>query len=133
MAADIGYGITFGIYNGATYTNVALVTSCTPPQFARDAVDTTHMLSTSKYREFVPGLINGGSPSITINYAPSNADVLVTALQASTLGSFRITFSNAVTVTFSGVPTAYQPGSMTPDSKMTATFTLQISGIPVWA
>jgi hypothetical protein len=131
--ADIGYGLTFGIYNGSTYVSVAEVVNITPPQLSRDAVETTDMESPDRYREYIPGLLDGGEASITISYTPSASDVIVTALTASTLGSFRITHANAVTVTFSAVVTGYAPGEHTPDGKMEATATFKVSGKPVWA
>lgn len=133
MTAMIGYGLTFGIYNGSTYTNVAEVTGATAPQYSRDAVETTHMTSTNKYRTYIPGLLDAGEASLTLNYDPSNADVIIAAMEASSNGQFKITFPDSVTVVFSAVVTAYQIGEVTPDGKMTASATFKVSGQPTWA
>jgi hypothetical protein len=130
--AAIAYSSTFGIWNGASYTNVAEVTNITPPQYTRDAIEATHHASPNSYREYIPGMIDGGEVSIEINYVPSNADVIIAALQSSSAGQFRITHANGVSVTFSAVVTGYSPETPI-DGKMSATATFKVSGRPTWA
>ena len=133
MTAMIGLTTTLGIYNGSTYTNVIEVTAITPPQYSRDAVETTHLLSTNGYRTFIGGLKDGGSVSFDINWDPSNSDVVIAALEAATNGQFKITFPDATTCVFGGVVTGYQLGQVTPDGKLTASATIKTSGQPTWA
>jgi len=130
--ADIGYNSTFGIYNGVSYVNVGEVFAITPPGYARDAIETTHMTSANRYREFIAGLLDAGEASIEYNYTPAAAEVVYTAMQSNSLGSFRITHPNGVTLTFSAVVTAWTPG-IPMDDRMTGTATFKISGRPVWA
>lgn len=130
--ATIGYGALFGIFNGTTYVAVAELLKVTPPQYSRDAVETTHMQSTGRYREFIPGMLNGGEVTLEISFTPSAADVILAALENNSLGSFRITHQSGITVTFSAVPTNYNPG-LTIDDRNTASVTLKVSGKPLWA
>ena len=129
--AAIGYATTLGIWNGASYTAVAEITSITPPGFSRDAIEATHMASPSQHREFIAGLVDAGEVALEINYVPAVAEQLRTALTAG-VGQFCITHPNGVTCTFSGVVTSYQPSTPI-DDKMTAAVTIKVSGVPAWA
>ena len=132
MVAQIAYGATFGIWNGSAYVNVAEITNVSPPQYSRDAVETTHMLSTNKYRTFIPGLLDAGEASLTLNYDASAADVIIAAMEAGT-GQFKITFGDANAVVFNAVVTGYQIAEMSPEAKQSATATFKVSGQPVWS
>lgn len=129
--ADIGYNSTFGIYNGSTYVSVGEVQSITPPGYSRDAIESTHMTSPNRYREFIAGLMDAGEASIAYSYTPSTTEAVYTAMQAG-VGSFRITHPNGVTLTFSAVVTAWTP-DLTFDDKMGGAATFKVSGRPVWA
>lgn len=127
--AAIGYQATFGIGDGGapeTFTDVAEVVTITPPSMIRESIDATHLESPGKYKEFIAGLAESGDATITINFVPSAADVLVTAFDAES-GNFQITFPNSVTMTFSGIVTGYELGELSVD-KMTATFTVKATG-----
>jgi hypothetical protein len=129
--AAIGYQSIFGIWNGASFTNVAEVTNVSPPQYARDAIEATHHGSPNGYREYIPGMMDAGDVTLEINYIPSAADTIIAALQAGR-GQFRITLPNAISVTFSGIVTAYSPEAPL-DGKMSATVTIKVDGRPAWA
>jgi hypothetical protein len=130
MAASIGYGTTFSIGSGSplTYTAVAQVTSVTPPNYARDAIEATHMTSPGSYREFIPGLMDAGEATIELNYIASATDTLIAALDAG-VGNFRITFPNGVDWNFTAIVTAYAVTAPLAD-KMTATATFKVTGEP---
>lgn len=130
--ATIGYGATFGIYNGTTYDAVAEVTAITPPSRSRDTIEATHLESPDKYKEFVAALAEAGEASIAINFVASASDVLVAAFDAET-GQFEITFPNGVTMQFNGIVTGHEFGEIVADDKMSATFTVKASGKPVLA
>lgn len=133
--ADIGHGSSFAISDdqttGGVFTAVAGVTSITPPNYTRDAIEHTDMASPSEAREYLAGLIDAGEVTIELNYVPSASDVIIAALTTG-LGAFRITFPNGVTWTFLAVPTNYAPGAPL-DDKLTATATFKISGLPTLA
>lgn len=127
----IGYQTQFAIFNGTSYVAVAEVTNVTPAQYSRDAIEATHNASPNAAREFIPGLIDAGELTLSINYIPAVADTIIAAMRAG-LGQFRVTFPNGVTCTFSGVITGYSPEAPL-DDKMAATVTIKASGLPVWA
>ncbi len=130
--STIGYGITFAIWNGASYTNFVEVLDAIPPQYSRDAIDATHHASPAGFKEYIPGLKDGGEVTMTLNYIPSASDAYLAAFNASSAGQFRITLPNAVTCTFGGVITSYAPNTPR-DDKMTSEIVIKVSGQPVWA
>lgn len=130
--AAISYGARFGIEGPTTgtYAYVAEVTSITPPSLSRDTVDATHLESPDGAKEYIAGLIDTGEASISINYAPSASDVLMASFNAPK-DNFRILFpGGAVALNFAGIVTGYEIGELTPDGKMTATFTVKPTGKP---
>lgn len=127
--ASIGYGTQFAISidSGTTYTNLANVTSITPPSKSADIIDVTHMESPDQTREFLGGMINPGECSLEIDFDPSSAtDVLLTGLDPQLKYPCRITFRNGTVWDFTGFLTAYEP-EIPVDDKMTATVTFKIT------
>lgn len=129
--ASIGYGSFFHISqdNGATWIDLAEVYDITPPNDTVDEVDATHMQSPNRTREFIPGLIDPGEASFEMNFVPGSASDLKIA-EIKTAGErvkCRVTFPNAVTWTFSGWVSGYEPAVPT-DDKMTATVTWRVTG-----
>lgn len=129
--AQLGHGAKFCIKNGSGYPALAKVTTIKPPGLSRDAVDVTDMDTPDKARAFLGGLVNGGTAGVTVNFVPSAAHALMTAFMADE-GEFRIIFPKGdFQMDFTGVPTNFQISDTVIDDKMTATFDLQVSGLPV--
>lgn len=126
----IGYNSTYEISTdgGSTWVEVDEIGSITPPSFTTDSVDATHMKSPNRTREFVPGLIDPGDASFTINWIPGSAsDVLLKALQVNgtTFGA-RETYPNGVTSTYTGL--VQQLSAAVPlDDKMTMDVTIKVA------
>lgn len=110
------------------------VTSVTPPQRTRDTIDVTHHESTGDYREFLSNLIDAGEATFVVNHVPgSAADLLIEGAFASgALQAFAIdvnkTGSGQRRIAGSAIVTAYTPGDVVIDDKMSATITLKVSG-----
>ena len=133
-SAIIGYGSTFAIGDGGgpeTFTAVAEVTSITPPNYSRDAVDVTHMNSDDTFREYIAGLMDAGEVQIELNYIPNASDVLIAALEAGKQ-NYQITMPNSVTFTFAAVMTDFSLQAPNED-KLTASATFKVSGKPTLA
>lgn len=132
--AAIGYGTFFHISedNGSTWTELGEVFDVTPPNDTVDEVDATHMQSPGRTREFIPGLIDPGEASFEQNFIPgSPSDLKIRALKvAGTRVKCRITYPNAVTWTFTGWVSGYEPAVPNED-KMTASVTWRVSGSTV--
>ena len=139
MATDaaIGYGSIFAHGDGGApevFTPFAEVVSITPPQLVRDTVDATHMASPQKWREFVPGLKDGGEVSLEMNFIPGNSDwdVLFAAFNDEEVSNWKITFPNAEAWTFAAYCTGVE-AEVPLDDKMSATATFKVSGVPDFA
>lgn len=132
MAADIGYDSEFGIEGGTpgVYVKVAEVRGITPPGMTRDAVDATHLESADMYREFIPGLKDGGEASITLIFTPSHTDAVIEAFENNAVDKYQITFPNGVMMRFSGFFTGYTPPTLQPDALMEAQVTIKCTGKP---
>ena len=139
--ALIGFGITLQRGDGAdpeVFSDVAQIVSLNPPQYTADAIDATHSHSPNAHREFIAGLIDAGEVSGEIHFVPTTSAPFVgsdmlTDMKARVLRSYRIVFpGEEVQVTFGAIVTAFQPQAPF-DGKMTASYSMKISGEPVWA
>lgn len=134
--AKIGHGSTFGRGNGAdpeVFTDVAEVTSITPPGMARDAVEATHMDSPEKWREFIAGLKDGGEVSIECNFDPGGTDVTAWLgdINSDAVTNYKITFPDATEWDFAALMTGLEFGTPL-DDKMTASMTYKVTGKPAF-
>ncbi|MDF2994677.1 MAG: putative major tail protein [Xanthobacteraceae bacterium] len=127
--ASIGYGSLFEISTngGGAWTAIAEVTNITPPTFAIDAVDATHMQSPNRDREFIPGLNDPGEASLEMNFLPGSASEALLLGVKGTKVKCRITWPNGVKFGFDGILTGYAPAAPF-DDKMTATATFKVTG-----
>jgi hypothetical protein len=129
----IGFGSTFGI-EGQTpgvYVNLAEVTAIDPPAFMREAVETTHLLSTENFKEFIAGANETGDVALTLNWEPSASGALETAF-ADGLSNYQITAPNGVKLQFSGFFTEVKPSEITSGEKLSASATIKVSGKAIW-
>lgn len=133
--ASIGHGADFlrsdtGA-SGGNFGTVGEVLDITPPAISRDAVESTHMGSPEGWREFIGGLKDGGEAQIEINFAPGSATAtaFLNDINADAPGYYKIVFPDATEWGFSALATGLEPG-IPIDDRMTATFTVKISGKP---
>jgi hypothetical protein len=129
--AIIGYGTLFSFGNGATpevFTALAEVVDVTPPSDTVDIIETTHMTSPNRTKEFIAGLNDPGECSFDIHFIPGAGDdaVIQTRRNLGTKNNYRITWSNGVTWTFAGILTGYTPSAPVND-RMTATVTFKVT------
>lgn len=131
-ATDIGLLTTIGKVVATAYTALAEVTELAPPETSRDSVEFTHFGSPDGYREFKPGLSDGGEVTFSYNLVPGLADdaVIATHLATKTVEKWRIVFPNGAQLNFDGFATAH--GRATPiDDRMTGSVTFKVTGKPV--
>lgn len=75
-AAVLGLGTLFQLSDGEdppVYTTIAEVVSINPDGIQREAIDVTSHDSVAPAREFIAGLMDGSSISITLNFLPADA------------------------------------------------------------
>lgn len=134
--ARIGFGVLFKIESDASpqaFITVGEVLNVKPPAISRDAVDATHTESPNGYREFIPGLKDGGEVSFDINFIPGSQGVTTLMAQLAIDGS------SACKITLPGTPsyewafdailTGFEPDAPI-DDKMTASVTFKVTGQP---
>jgi predicted secreted protein len=56
-----------------TFTKVAEVIDITGPNMTKDVIDVTSQDSTDGWREFIPGMRDGGEVTISANWIPAHA------------------------------------------------------------
>lgn len=131
----IGHGSKLEIFDVGSpgWFEFAEIVSISGPSMTRDAVDATHSQSPGGWREFIPGLKDGGECTCEMNFVPANvttAEILAT-FNSDSLISCRVSFpdSPATVWTFDAFITAFEPETPLED-KMAATVSFKISGKP---
>lgn len=138
--AEGSYGITFGYRQGnsGNFTALGEITDITPPSVTKETIETTHHGS-SGIRSYIGGIVDFGECSITVNYDPDGTEHNAIRDLAKTANDtagyeFQITFPDAgsSTETFAGIVTGFE--QETPmDDKLSATFTIKVSGSVAYA
>lgn len=138
--ASIGWGGEVWLHDGeALYELVQVVGFDLPPMPEYDQVETTHLKSPGRYKEYDDGLADFGTVEVALNFRPgSDTDTLLQDAYAA-----RDTRQAIFAVPLNGVPvrmwtvdvkvSGYNPGRVEPGSKMEASATFQLKGVPVIA
>lgn len=132
---DIGFNTKFKRGTGSgpiTYTQVGEVTDISLPNLTRDSKDATHYQSKGGWKEFIPGLPDGGEVKYTIQF-DSTADMatMLADFQIRTLMPYQVEWPDATLWEFQGFITSIQP-VVPMDERMTAEVTIKISGKPAF-
>lgn len=134
--AIIGYLAEYAIHDGedpGVFTDVGEVIDINTGEESADRVETTHMQSPNRTREYTTGLIDPGEGSVMLNWIPGNAtDLFLRGLRNSGEQRLhRVTYPNGVTETFTGA--ILSMSKVIPiDDRMTATVTIARSGETTW-
>ncbi len=125
-----GHGTTLSI-GGTAVGNIINVGG---PEMSRDAIDVSTMDSTSKYREYIPGMLDSGEVTIEINYDGTAAGTANFLSQQFTQTSQTITIvfpAQGAGGTSSWAIAGFMTGlgQATPfDGKVTQSVTLKLTG-----
>lgn len=136
-------GTLLKIGDGATptevFTTISEVTDLGGPSLTLETIDVTSHDSSSGWREFIGGLLDGGEVSFTINYVPTHATHDATTgvladMKNRVVRNFELVFPDSGTTTwsFSALVTGFEPGEPV-DTQLTADVTLKVSGEPTLA
>lgn len=121
----------------ASLVELGEVRSFNPPSDEADEHEVTHLKSPDRRKEFIQGLIDSGEASMTLNYVPGSAtDLLLTdALDTGTTRAVRFiipdasgTGAAAWQITTSGFVKRYSPDEVSPNSPITASVTIRLTG-----
>lgn len=140
--AQIGYGATLAYDDAAgsgSFTTLAEMMNPSGPNISADAVETTHQNSASGFREFIPGLVDGGEVTLECNYLPDEVTQggvsgVWYIMKNRQRRNWKMVFPGSPehSVTFAGVVTAFEP-DVPVDDRMTLSITLKVSGVPTFA
>lgn len=135
--ASIGWGGKFALSTDQTEGNLVelvQVVSFPLPEVEVDQVETTHLQSPDRFKEYDDGLADGGSVAVLLNFRPgSDTDEMIDDWETAR-GKRMVRF----TVPLQGVPVktytclatfqGYNRGTVSPGEKMEATLTVKLSG-----
>ena len=142
--ARLGYGTILKRRTATsplTYQELAEIHQITGPTLKRDVPDVTHMQSPNGFKEFLPGLKEGGDVTIEGNYIPEDASQNVSTGLMSTffvdtrqhwILEIPDTGSPPIQFEFDAVLTGFEV-AMPIDNKITFHAVLKISGQPTLA
>jgi hypothetical protein len=112
------------------YALVGEITNITPTPRSRDTQEATHMASPADAEEHIHGLIRTGDASFTLNLEPDEEHV-VEDMFAAPKGDYQIAYPNGIRMQFFGIASGLTYGEITPEGKLTVSFTARVSrGVP---
>jgi predicted secreted protein len=125
--AIAGIGTKFLRKEAAVFVELAEVNSITGPGMSRETIDVTSLSSTGGYREKIPGLRDGGTISLSLNFRKDTYGVLKTDFESDNRQDYKIELPSGDTFLFSGLVTEI-PLTIPIDDKITVDATFEISG-----
>jgi hypothetical protein len=133
--ARAGVGATFEVDSGSGYTYVADLVSIGGPEIAVEQVEATSLDSTAGYKEYIPGALDGGTVSLTLNFTNDTAQRALRAMLGSIdVADFRIILptSPLARYTFAGSLTSWSQATEA-NTPMTAELGFKTSGAVTFA
>jgi len=142
--ATIGFGVLLSRGDGASpevFTKIAELIDLSTPSMTKDQVEATHTDSPDSFREFIPGLKDGGEFSATVNFLPGNATqnndsggAINDFINQTASRNWRITFPGSPTMTWTFKATVIGLQVNTPmDDRMTMEVNFKVAGAPTIA
>lgn len=135
------YGTQLQLGDGATseaFTAIAELTDLVPPAMSKDSIEVTTYGSSDRFREFLPGMKDGGSVSFKANWLPNNATHdestgLLESFNDDDNHNWKLVLPNSLgTFSFTGHVTAFNPETpLTAQGALSCT--IKITGKPSFA
>jgi predicted secreted protein len=119
------------------FTAIAEIIELSGPAMSRDDIDVTSHQSSDGYREFIPGLRDGGEVTFTANYLPTNSTQddstgLLEGFNSDTTENFRLVLPNSLGyISFVGFLTAYEPDTPVEEQGQLSG-TIKVTQKPTW-
>lgn len=133
--SDLNSFIGFGTKLSRAGNDIAEIVSIKPPAMKRDTPDVTTMDSSTSFRQFIPGLADGGEVGITMKFYPGDTNGqygLMQDLENSTKQTFIITLpDDLATWTFNGYVTSIDT-DVPLDDAVGLEATIKVTGKPVF-
>ena len=123
-----GHGTTLTIGG----TSVGQIISISGPNQTRDSIEVSNMGSTSKWREFIPGMLDAGECTLDVVYDGTTVATLLAAQLTATANTVAVTFPDSGTWTAAGFITSL--GHSVPyDDKVTQSVGIKFTAAPTAA
>jgi len=137
MPQQAAFGTIIAIDNAGTYSTIAFVRDVGGPSLSLDTIEITTHSSAGGWREFTPGLLDGGEVTLdlfldTASATQGNTTGLLSEITGRTVEGFRITWPDATTAVFNAIVTSWEPGAVV-DGALTGSVTLKITGAVTFA
>ena len=138
QGAKLLYGT---VTNPTSWTAIGNIMSITGPSQTRDPIDISTMESTSKFREFLPGMLDAGEVTMDINYdgsASGEANALngTAGIFTASAYTFGVSFGDGTNTVVTNNSYWYSGGFMTAlghaipfDDKITQPITIKFTGV----
>ncbi len=124
-----GVGTKFLRKQGEEYVALAEVNSITGPNMSRETIDVTSLDSDAGYREFIPGIRDGGTVSLNMNFTNATYALMKADFESDVIRDYKIEIPDAAgtTLTFSGLVTE-SPLAIEVADKISADVTIKVTG-----
>lgn len=135
--AAIGHGAQFtrsdDATSGGTFATIGNVIMIGPPNATRETPQSTHLLSTERWHEYIGGMKDAGEVSVELDLDPNDATLasLYTDLNTDTAGYYKITFPDSTAWGLPALISSIAPGEIGFE-KMTVSVTMRVTGKPAW-
>jgi hypothetical protein len=128
MAYIAGKGTTLKVSISTVFTIIAQLKNITPPGKKMGTTETTHLLSTDK--EFISTIREGGDVKFTVEWDPANTThaYLLTAFDAGTMESWKVTLPNGTIIAFTGILTDFPWDQLDVEAVAMIDLTIKVSG-----
>lgn len=135
MAGIDAFGTELRRGDGATptevFTAIGHVTNIGGPSLSKEAYDVTTHGSPDQYREFIPGLKDGGEVSLDLNYDPAVHDPVPLGFDDTTLSNYELEFPDGSLFEFTAFLMDFEPEAPH-DDKLSLSLTFKVSGKPTF-
>ena len=125
-----GIGTEFHRWNSSHWDSIAEITSIKGPGMKRDTIDVTSLDSTLGYKEWITGLRDAGTISLSMNFTRAGLDLMKGDFESEAFQYYLIVIDDSVhtSIEFAGLVTEL-PLNITATAAISMDVTIQISGV----
>lgn len=129
-----GIGTSFSRWSSgsSSWQLIAEITEIGGPNKAKEMIEVTHLKSPDKYKEFVGGLKEAGTCSLSMNFTKETYDIMDADFESDVKQNYQIVIPDATLTTIEFEGNVSELGLSIPvGDKISSDVTIQISGKPV--
>lgn len=125
-----GIGTQFHRWNSSSWTAIAEITSIKGPGMKRDTIDVTSLDSTGGYKEWITGLRDAGTISLSMNFTAAGLTLMKGDFESEIAQYYLIVIDDTAgtSLEFAGLVTEL-PLNISATAAISMDVTIQISGV----